>query len=115
MIPRLFAFTAHLCLGLLTSACSSEPSQLPAEEVVQTGCENDDECAGGYCIEGLPNGLKVGFAEAFRRTHKPIACHGCFCIATVESDLLFGLDSDAITNTLGYLAGEKLRAIQRRF
>ncbi len=64
--------------------------------------------------EGLPNGLNIGFAEAFRRTHKPVACHGCFCIATVESDLLFGLDSGAITNTLGYLAGEKLRAIQRQ-
>lgn len=64
--------------------------------------------------EGLPNGLTVGFAEAFRRTHKPVSCHGCFCIATVESDLLFGLDSAAITNTLGYLAGEKLRAVQRR-
>ncbi len=64
--------------------------------------------------DGLPNGMSIGFAEAFRRTHKPVACHGCFCIATVESDLLFGLDSGAVTNTLGYLAQEKLRTIQHR-
>ena len=60
----------------------------------------------------LPNGLDIGFAEAYRRTHKPVSCHGCFCIATVESDLLFGLDSGAVTNTLGYLVKEKLRTLK---
>lgn len=55
---RLFPALAGLALALATSACgTSDPSRLPAEEVVQSGCEGDDECAGGYCIEGLSNGL----------------------------------------------------------
>jgi MoaA/NifB/PqqE/SkfB family radical SAM enzyme len=52
---------------------------------------------------GLPDGRRVGFAEAFRRSGRSISCTGCFCIATVESDLLFSLDGRAIFNTIGHL------------
>jgi MoaA/NifB/PqqE/SkfB family radical SAM enzyme len=50
---------------------------------------------------GLPSGLRVGFVEAFARSSRRIACKGCFCIATVESDLLLDLDPGAVANTLG--------------
>jgi len=41
--------------------------------------------------------------ESFRRSGRSISCSGCFCIATVESDLLFSLDGRAIFNTIGHL------------
>ena len=63
--------------------------------------------------EGLPDGRKVGFVEAFRRAHKPTPCHGCFCFATIEGDLLFNLDPPTVGNTVRYLAGEKLRRLRR--
>ena len=58
---------------------------------------------------GLPDGRKVGFAEAFKRTRRPRPCTGCFCFATIEQDLLFSLDPASIGNTVKYLAGERLR------
>lgn len=64
-------------------------------------------------MEGLPDGLRLGFAEAFRRSRKPVSCHGCFCIATVESDLLFGLDVGAMANTLTYLIKEQASRLRR--
>ncbi len=63
--------------------------------------------------EGLPDGRKVGFMEAFRRAEKPTPCHGCFCFATIEGDLLFSLDPPTVSNTVSYLAGEKVRRLGR--
>ena len=63
--------------------------------------------------EGLPDGRKIGFVEAFRRAEKPVPCHGCFCFATIEGDLLFSLDPPTVSNTVGYLAGEKVRRLGR--
>ena len=65
--------------------------------------------------KGLPNGLELGFAEAFRRTQKPTSCHGCFCIATVESDFLFALEPGSLMNTTRYLVDEKVRQIKGLF
>ena len=55
-------YLAPVCLMasilLVSNGCgSSDPSRLSAEEVVQSGCETNDDCAGSYCITGLPNGL----------------------------------------------------------
>lgn len=51
--------------------------------------------------EGLPDGTRIGFAEAFRRcADASDGCRGCTCIATTESDLLFSLDHRAVRNTL---------------
>jgi len=52
---------------------------------------------------GLPDGRLAGYAEAFRRSARHIRCSGCYCIATVESDLLFSLDARALLNTVGHL------------
>lgn len=47
-----------LLAPLTLIACGGkEPADLPAEEVVQSGCEDDGDCAGGRCITGLPGGL----------------------------------------------------------
>jgi len=51
----------------------------------------------------LPDGRTIGFAEAFRRSARFIDCKGCFCIATVESDLLFSLHPSAVANTLRHV------------
>jgi MoaA/NifB/PqqE/SkfB family radical SAM enzyme len=56
---------------------------------------------------GLPDGRAIGFAEAFRRSARHARCSGCFCIATVESDLLFSLDPRAVLNTLRLMARGK--------
>lgn len=53
--------------------------------------------------ERLPDGCAIGFAEAFRRSARFISCKGCFCIATVESDLLFSLNLSAVTNTVRHV------------
>jgi MoaA/NifB/PqqE/SkfB family radical SAM enzyme len=50
--------------------------------------------------KGLPDGRAIGFAEAFRRSARHARCSGCFCIATVESDMLFSLQPRAVLNTL---------------
>ena len=63
--------------------------------------------------EGLPDGRKLGFAEAFRRAEKPPQCNGCSCFATIEGDLLFSLDPPTVRNTVSYLASEKVRRIGR--
>ena len=63
--------------------------------------------------EGLPDGRKIGFVEAFRRAEKPTPCHGCFCFATIEGDLLFSLDPPTVSNTVSYLAGERVRRVGR--
>ncbi len=65
-------------------------------------------------MEGLPDGTRVGFAEAFRRTFKYMPCNGCYCFATVESDLLMSLDPGALANTARYLGGETLRRLRAR-
>jgi MoaA/NifB/PqqE/SkfB family radical SAM enzyme len=58
----------------------------------------------------LPDGRALGFVEGFRRCADSLSCTGCPCIATVESDLLFSLDPQAIGN-----AGIELlrRAVQQ--
>jgi MoaA/NifB/PqqE/SkfB family radical SAM enzyme len=54
----------------------------------------------------LPDGRALGYARAFEGSRAAISCEGCDCIATVESDLLFSLNPDAVINTLGqFLAG----------
>lgn len=76
---------------LSTLACSSaDPSQLPAEEVVNQGCENDDDCTGGRCIQGLPGGLCT--AECTSQEDCP---EGTVCTDTeaVDGVCLFTCDS----------------------
>jgi len=65
-------------------------------------------------MTGLPSGLKVGFAEAFRRTRSPRECRGCFCIATVESDFLFSFRPGAVVSTARYLVEEQVRLLRGR-
>ena len=49
------AFIMTLC------ACGAEtartPSEIPSEELVQSGCSADDECPGGRCVTGIGEGL----------------------------------------------------------
>ena len=47
----------------------------------------------------LPDGLALGFAEAFRRAQRPQGCR-CSCFVTVEADLLFSLDPTTVASTL---------------
>lgn len=65
-------------------------------------------------MEGLPDGTRVGFGEAFKRTFKPKPCHGCWCFATIEADFLFSLDPEVVGNTARYMAGEKWRQLRDR-
>ena len=62
-------------------------------------------------MEGLPDGKRIGYMEAFKRSVKPDTCNNCSCFATIEGDLLFKLDPPTVRNTLSYLAGEKVRQL----
>ena len=62
---------------------------------------------------GLPDGRRIGYAEAFRRSARHIRCAGCYCIATVESDLLFSLDPRTVLNTAGHLVRQLARRRRR--
>ena len=37
--------------------CGTDPSKLDAKELVQGGCNSDDDCPGGTCIAGIGEGL----------------------------------------------------------
>ncbi len=54
----------------------------------------------------LPDGLTLGFAEAFRRAQRPVGCR-CACFVTVEADLLFGLDPSTIAGALRLALGSQ--------
>jgi MoaA/NifB/PqqE/SkfB family radical SAM enzyme len=58
--------------------------------------------------EDLPDGRALGYARAFEASRGAISCEGCDCIATVESDLLFSLNPNAVTNTLAQLLARQL-------
>lgn len=34
-----------------------DPADIPAKELVESGCQSDDDCAGGTCIAGIGQGL----------------------------------------------------------
>jgi len=62
MSPR-FAFIVVVpTVMLLTAAgCGNDdgrnPADIPREELVQSGCTEDDDCPGGRCIVGIGDGL----------------------------------------------------------
>jgi hypothetical protein len=64
--------------------------------------------------EGWPNGTRVGFAEAFRRTAKPVPCKGCYCFATLENDLLLSVEPQSLRNTADYMIREQWRLLKQR-
>ena len=64
-------------------------------------------------MEGLPDGKKIGFMEAFKRARKPDTCTSCSCFATIEGDMLFSLDPPTVVNTVGYMTREKMRRLGR--
>lgn len=43
------------------SACSNQdardPADIPPKELVQSGCNTDDDCPGGRCVAGVGEGL----------------------------------------------------------
>ena len=51
---------AALLTTLLATACGTDsvnPAELPPKELVQSGCDTDDDCPGGTCIAGIGDGL----------------------------------------------------------
>ena len=64
-------------------------------------------------MEGLPDGKRIGFMEAFQRSVKPESCNNCSCFATIEGDLLFKLDPPTVANTINYLASEKIKTLSQ--
>lgn len=50
-----------IALVALAISCKDDDhtpaSELPADDVIQKGCESDADCPGGRCVEGLPGGL----------------------------------------------------------
>lgn len=59
---HLCVFASVLTLGL---GCGPrDPADIPAEELVQSGCETDDDCEGGRCISGIGEGLCTANCES---------------------------------------------------
>lgn len=62
---QFLTFVLLLPLSAALSACAddddgkgrTDPSQLPAEDVVVSDCDADGDCIGGRCIEGIGTGL----------------------------------------------------------
>ena len=50
-----FALIASFLLSL--AACGDDGSSESAEDVVVPGCTDDEDCEGGRCVTGLPDGL----------------------------------------------------------
>ena len=54
-------FVIPAIMLLAAPGCSSDdarnPADIPAEELVQSGCSADDDCPGGRCIVGIGEGL----------------------------------------------------------
>lgn len=60
--PKLFAML-FLVVLLGCGDRARTPSEIPPEELVQSGCSSDDECAGGRCISGIGEGLCTANCE----------------------------------------------------
>jgi hypothetical protein len=79
-MTRLVLGSVATSLLLLASACGEDqrnPADIPAEELVTPGCDEDEDCPGGYCIAGIGEGLCT--ADCTQQEHCP---QGTICTDT---------------------------------
>ena len=57
MMSRISMIFAPALVLLSLGGCTEDPAKIPAKELVQSGCNSDDDCPGGTCVAGIGEGL----------------------------------------------------------